>query len=345
MLLLVTIGLVLVGFVSLVIGFVSDALEPIYVSIACSILAALVLVWFSRVTRRQAQVAMAGGAGPGGAETSGAMHDTVDGDAALGTGDDELEPAGEPTLAVPAAARAVGEDFPIEDYDDLRVNDVLPLLDELDDDELVQVRQHEQAGRGRTTVLNRIAELLAASPDADVDEGDDLDVLEEDLDDDGEPTFVGAGDDEAFPIADYDDLRANEVLPLLPELDDDELRDVRERETAGRGRTMILRRVDELLGETPAPARRTAKKAAPAKRTAAATKAAPAKRTAAATKAAPARKAATKAAPAKKAATKAAPAKKATSATKAARKAAVPAKTATRTAAPAKKAAKATKRR
>ena len=42
-------------------------------------------------------------------------------------------------------------------------------------------------------------------------------------------------DDELFPIADYDDLRANQILPLLPELDDDELALVAERERSGVG--------------------------------------------------------------------------------------------------------------
>ncbi|PLS75183.1 MAG: hypothetical protein CYG61_08785, partial [Actinobacteria bacterium] len=52
-LLLVTIGLVLIGAVSLVIGFVSNSLPPIYVSIACSVIAGIVLVVFSRMSKRQ----------------------------------------------------------------------------------------------------------------------------------------------------------------------------------------------------------------------------------------------------------------------------------------------------
>ena len=52
-LLLVTIGLVVVGAVSLVIGFVSNSLGPIYLSIACSVIAGIVLVVFSRMARRQ----------------------------------------------------------------------------------------------------------------------------------------------------------------------------------------------------------------------------------------------------------------------------------------------------
>ncbi len=52
MLLLVTIGLVVVGAIALVIGFVSNSLAPIYLSIACSVIAGIVLVVFSRIARR-----------------------------------------------------------------------------------------------------------------------------------------------------------------------------------------------------------------------------------------------------------------------------------------------------
>ena len=53
MVLLVTIALVLIGAVSLIIGFIQDSLIPIYISIGCSVAAAVVLVAFSRMSRRQ----------------------------------------------------------------------------------------------------------------------------------------------------------------------------------------------------------------------------------------------------------------------------------------------------
>ena len=53
MLLLVTIGLVVVAAVALVIGFVSSTVAWIYVSIACSAVAGLVLYLFSRMSRRR----------------------------------------------------------------------------------------------------------------------------------------------------------------------------------------------------------------------------------------------------------------------------------------------------
>jgi hypothetical protein len=53
--------------------------------------------------------------------------------------------------------------FPIEDYDDLRASEILPLLPELDDDELVMVQERERSGAARSSVLNRIENLLPAS--------------------------------------------------------------------------------------------------------------------------------------------------------------------------------------
>lgn len=50
--------------------------------------------------------------------------------------------------------------FPIEDYDDLSVAEILPLLPELDDQELVDVLLREQGGPNRVAVINRIDALL-----------------------------------------------------------------------------------------------------------------------------------------------------------------------------------------
>jgi hypothetical protein len=109
-------------------------------------------------------------------------------------------------------------------------------------------------------------------------------------------------------------LRVTQILPLLGELDPDELQVVREREVAVKGgRSSVLSRIDFLLGRPiqPAPA---AKKKAAAKK-------APAKKAAAAVTKTPAKKA--PAASAKKAAAKKAAATGSTPATK---KAATPAK-------------------
>ena len=283
-LLLVTIGLVLVGAVSLVIGFVSNSLGPIYLSIVCSVIAGIVLILFSRMAKRQGVPAAAGGAAPAPAPVG------------LAAAPPEAEPeaATEAVHVLPAGA-ADGE-FPIADYDDLRVNQILPLLSELDPDELAEVRRREAQGRNRGTILARIDQ--AARSAASRDEA---------------PAAVAApvarpasSGDGAFPIADYDELKVGEIIPLLDELDDDELEAVAEREEQGRNRAAIISRIDAIFGEpAPAPA---ARRAAPARRTAprkAAARRAPARRAAPAKRAAPRKAAAKKAAP-----RRAAPAKK-----------------------------------
>lgn len=331
MLLLVTIGLVLVGAISLVIGFVSSSLAPICISIACSIVAGGVLVVFSRMSRKQAPAPAAGSG----------------------------EPQAVPALAVePVVGEATQTSvpvvpdlpFPIDAYDSLKVNEIVPLLPELDLDELDLVREREVAGRNRATIVKKIdeliddleaqAEVLEAAPAA-------TEMVEEPT---AAVTTVGAATG-GLPIEDYDSLSVAQVLPLLPELDDDELENVAEYEEEHRNRAQILRRIDEIfetgevagpaaekLGVTPAPAKKAASKkkaAAPAKKAAAPAKKAPAQKKAAA----PAKKAA---APAKKPAAKkvAAPAKKTVA------KKAVPAKKspAKKAATPAKKKAAAKKR-
>lgn len=70
-----------------------------------------------------------------------------------------------PAVARPTAVRPEPEPddfpFPIEDYDELGVAEILPLLTELDDYELARVLEHEESGAGRVSILNRIDALLA----------------------------------------------------------------------------------------------------------------------------------------------------------------------------------------
>jgi hypothetical protein len=294
--LLVTIGLVIVSAVTLLLGFAQDAVGLIYVSIGCSVAAAVILIIAGR-SAGAAQVTTA--AGPAPLETS-----------------------------------SMDAGFPIANYDELLVTEVVPMLSGLSAGELATVRSREESGKARASVLRRIDTEIALRENPPVD-----DLIEDEptiaappitaFDD--EPETPGLSlDEEPFPIEDYDDLRAGEILPLLPQRYADELERVaaHERSTANRG--AILERIDELLAPTPAPAKKSAAKKAPAKKSApAAKKTAPAKKTAAPAKkvAAPAAKKA--APPAKKTA---APAKKV--AAPAAKKAAAPAKKA---AAPAKK--------
>ena len=318
-LLLLTIGLVVVGAVALVIGFVTGNQPPIFISIACSVLAGFVLVIFSRMSRRQA--------GP-----AGVAAPVAAGNGAGAVSDADVSDA----VRVDTAPASASSSFPIEDYDELLVSEILPLLPELDADELQEVRDREDSGKARATLLRRIDQLAEDSrkqPEPEEDEFEPPEEAEEEEADedeyeDDEPTQAVGVADEVFPIEDYDDLRVNEILPLLPELYDDELELVADRERDGANRASILNRIGELLGEEPAPAPKAAAKKAPAKKSTAkkstTKKAAPAKKTAAPAKraapkkapakraAAPAKKsAAKKSAPAKKTAAKKAPAKKA----------------------------------
>jgi hypothetical protein len=65
---------------------------------------------------------------------------------------------------------------------------------------------------------------------------------------------VSAEADDDFPIADYDKLRATDLLRRLGSLDRNQLEAVRERETAGKNRFTILSRVDVLLAAQAEPA-------------------------------------------------------------------------------------------
>jgi hypothetical protein len=75
-----------------------------------------------------------------------------------------------------------------------------------------------------------------------------------------------------FPIDRYDQLRANEILSLLSGLDSEDLKMVREEESAGKARASILGRIDALLARdlpvgrpAAAPARRPAAAKAPSR--------------------------------------------------------------------------------
>ena len=312
-LLLVTIGLVLVGAVSLVIGFVSNSLPPIYLSIACSVIAGIVLVVFSRMSKRQEA---------GGPSASGFSPAPSPGNWAPppppppppapsyrppATPPPAAEPTAAPARASTAVASAVAvEDFPLDGYDTLRVSQILPALDSLDLDELDVVREREEQGKNRTTVLRRIDVLMdereaedgaaAGAVATPLDTGDeDGEFMEDeaDLDDDKDDLLeddaagvetdrtavmsTAPSVDDSFPIPDYDNLPVAQILPLLDDLDDDELDRVAEHEEQGKNRAAILDRIDDMFepieDETPAPvvtpAPRPPAKRAPAKKAAA----------------------------------------------------------------------------
>ena len=88
--------------------------------------------------------------------------------------DEEPEPEPEPEIVEEELVEAVvveepdddldGE-FPIANYDKLRVGQILPILRTLEADELAMVREREEQGQGRVGVLDRI-DALSGAPKA-----------------------------------------------------------------------------------------------------------------------------------------------------------------------------------
>jgi hypothetical protein len=286
-LLIVTVGLVLAGIVLLVIGLVQDQPSFIYASMGCAVLAALTLFVFSRLARRSAASTVeAGGAGGGarpapwaGGTAEGRRDETrvmtgpgatteeddvdegMEGPAATetparagartGRGPSATTEAPESTEAAvaepEAPAPASGGDgrsrqapepvaAPEEPVGEASVADTTPSGGS------ARKRTAGVKAAAPATESGRPAPVAAGAPSAgagDTGEGawEEEDWEEEDWDED----FV-------FPIEDYDDLRVAEILPILGELEDDELIDVRDREAAGKARGTILRRIDILLG-------------------------------------------------------------------------------------------------
>ena len=177
------------------------------------------------------------------------------------------------------------EELPIADYDELRVSEILPLLPELDPDELEVVRQREEEGKNRSVVIDRIDDLIDELEAEGVVEAEEVEVV--------------AGPD-TFPIEDYDALSAEQILPLLPELDDEELDMVYDREEQGQNRAVILDAIDDMFEEEPV----EAEPAVPVR-------AEPPVKTVKTVKKVAVKKAPAKKAPAKKITVKKAPAKKA----------------------------------
>ena len=112
--------------------------------------------------------------------------------------------------------------WPIEGYDELRVDEILPLLQELDAARLDVVRSQEASRESRPSILARI-DLLTSS----------------------EETTVPATEP-PFPIANYDQLRVVDILPLLAGLDAEALDAVLVREERGAGRSTVISRIGRL---------------------------------------------------------------------------------------------------
>ena len=287
---LVSFVLVVVAAIALVIGLLQSGLGIIYVSIACSVAAGVVLVVAVLRGRPEARPGAAPAPGPAPqsapppappeAETTRvsaappppppppseperepAMAGAGRGGAGTAVASDRTEQLQQVEIE---EAVATDDGFPIHDYEKLRATEILPMLAELDEDQLQAVRRREQAGKNRFMILSRIDDELQAR------EGEGWDADDEGWAED-EPTaapppeaaaepepepepapvagavLVGPAGDGAFPIPDYDNLRALEILGRLSDLSSDELQAVRRREEGGARRAMILNRIDRLL--------------------------------------------------------------------------------------------------
>jgi hypothetical protein len=280
--LLVSFLLVIVATIFLLSGlFLTKDLALIFISIACSALAGIVLVVAVMRSRPRPATEAAGDGGLSPSPANVAADATAERRGA-------------------APRRADGREFPIPEYDSLEVVEVLPLLGDLEPAELEMVRQREASGRAHPWILARVDALLEAEADADTSEHtwapgpigksgqgrlldeDEDEILEVEPDDvdwasprDSDwaasdfPLDAGSEYDDlsvrGFPIDRYDELRVTEIMPLLASLVSEDLKMVREEEAAGKARASILARIDGLLaregGGRAAPAKRPAAKA------------------------------------------------------------------------------------
>lgn len=292
MLVLVSFGLVLLATILLVVGLLTDdGLTLIYLSIASSFTAAVVLfLAFRRARPKQdapseapapllpegdepddvttVQPAVADPEAEGAALVNPGATPTAETDPAAtpdAQAEDELtdESASDDWTDDDDWADA-GEfevEFPIADYDELTVAEIMPLLPQLYSDELEVVAERERAGKNRSTILARLDELAATGTEADTYDEDAADEAADEAD--AAPARPAPSrpapqvpslsdddwdDDEVFPIADYDELTVDQIVPLLAQLEDDELEDVKAREVAGQGRKTVITEIDRQLG-------------------------------------------------------------------------------------------------
>ncbi|MFP5327224.1 MAG: hypothetical protein ACLGHT_07065 [Acidimicrobiia bacterium] len=246
MLLLLTIALVLVAAITLLIGIIGDSLLLIFVSIFCSLGAGATLLVLSSASKKRARETAPAAAGPAPLEsTQSASSASVAPDepeTAVASVREAPAPVPAAEVVATAATESLPTGFPIDGYDDLKVSEILPLLDDLDLDQLDMVLEREENNKKRGTVMSRVNELMdrleAEEEAAGAPAAETLD-----------PAIAAGVAGGGFPIANYDRLSADEILEALPALDDEELELVYEREDAGAGRTAILDRVDEILDE------------------------------------------------------------------------------------------------
>jgi len=323
-LVLLSFALVLVATVLLVLGLLSDdGITLIYLSIASSVAAALVLVVALKLNKPRDEVrssapeplpvpepALAGAA----ATTSSSASSLPTSSAASAVDDGEWLASDQDDWSS-AEGGWQGDDegaeveFPIADYDTLTAGQILPLLPQLYADEIPVVEERERSTKARPEILSRLDELrgqdgggadpgaeAVASATTDAGAGESPDPLATYTEPAASPTWDA--EDGWFPIEDYESLSAAQIRPLLPELDAEELAMVREKEQRLGRRRSLLDEIERLIGDSapPVPPAASTPPARPAPvskrrststtvRTGAAKRPSAAKRTGAATKA------------------------------------------------------------
>ena len=297
MLVLLSFGLVLLATILLVVGLLNDdGITLIYLSIAASATAAVVLYLAFRRARPTDE---------GASEAPAPLDEQEPEDLAAAIDQTGATAAPAPAAASPAAApvpapvptpepvpaataaddEAWADDtdwevddlpFPIADYDELSVAEIMPLLPQLYSDELDVVHEREQSGKNRSTILARLEKLKETGTEADAEEQAAAAELSEDaapgrtdVEIADDPTQVidapapapaapapsvslldeDEDEDDAafFPIADYDDLSVSQIMPLLSQLELDELQDVKAREQSGANRKTLIAEIDRYL--------------------------------------------------------------------------------------------------
>jgi hypothetical protein len=251
-LLIVTVGLVIVALALLIFGFAENSVVYIYLSILSSVVAAVVLTIFTRVSRRRALRRV----GDTGNDLFDRQPSAVDSSAAsaIGRVPDEHAAAG----PAPDAPTSVTDAVPPRPGGAETPANLPPLW-------ATPGEAGVAAGPGGPASSPPPGHVGAPPPgETELPTTDPLPALGGNVppqgdDDPSGPATVPAAmpggweqgdwDDEevVFPIEDYDSLRVPEILPLLGELDPDELEEVRAREVTGRARGTLIKRIDMLL--------------------------------------------------------------------------------------------------
>ncbi|MGH9178104.1 MAG: hypothetical protein ACRD0N_06075, partial [Acidimicrobiales bacterium] len=151
---------------------------------------------------------------------------------------------------VTAQTPVMGSDdgFPIAGYDTLRASQIIAQLDDLSLDELDMVREREEQGKNRATVVRQVDVRIEAL-EGEVAPEPAPAAPAEPFPAAAEEEFAPAAPDDVFPIPDYDDHSADEIIALLDDLDDEEIDMVAEREERGLNRLEILEYIDDMFEE------------------------------------------------------------------------------------------------